>query len=131
MRHKGLLGLTYGECPGAAGWMELCTYTCYCEQRGVCLSEQGNKGYILAKRGCPHMTAFQGRVALMEGLGVPPRGGVLCEVPRLLQYQDGLRHAQNGARRTHGYDRARRLVPLQGDIYISCFGFIVLLESVA
>lgn len=50
-RHIGLLGLTYMECPVAAGWLELSTH--YCGQRGRCLCSRGNKGYVHANRDCP------------------------------------------------------------------------------
>lgn len=50
MRHIGLLGLRYRECPGVAGWTELCTH--YHGQREGCLRGQGNKDYVLAKRDC-------------------------------------------------------------------------------
>lgn len=53
MRRKGLLGLTYGECPVAAGWMELCTCTCDHEQGGGCLYRQRNKRPRACQEGLP------------------------------------------------------------------------------
>lgn len=83
MRCKGLLGLTYRECPGAACWTELYTCTLDHEQGGVTYIGRGRKGCVLAKRDCPCMAALQGSVALGEGLYVPSE----CDfIERKLQY---------------------------------------------